>query len=1238
MNVFLQTVDGLGTSWAEVMWRALWQSAVLAAAIYGLAYCLRRQPAALRYWLWMLVPLRLLVMPLVTFPLPVLPAASHPRIPAAAASAGAVWTASETKWSTLDPPDPIAPLLASRTASPLDDLPGDTPDRAPIAAISVSGLVPSLVACLLGLWTVGALFFAVRLARVWMATRHFICTSVAIVDPSILAIVRHVARSIGVTALPRIARTDLNISPLVCGVFRPVIVLPEAALRAAPEELHAILAHEMAHLRRRDPLAGWLLAICELAYFFHPVFHLVRRQILLEREIACDEFVLGAGIAHRATYGQALLTAVSAGVAGESRMPLSVGVAESFRQLQRRLTVICSQMPPQARLSRLAVVLLATLTLLSVPGISLTGRASTTDTETTLPAPPTSQQETSPAAAASQPGRSVIYRGTVFDPAGAPLAGVRVAVEKIGSENPLAQSTTGGDGRFVVGPVPALASPDPRIVTREMVFEHPDYATQWFWSTDLEAGNGSVGIRMTRPATLAGTVRDSNGKPVADAVVEAWLRYWADETHSQLQYLSRANGRALVSDANGAFRFTRLPMGAKMALVVSHGQYARYETIRDPASPPVLSAGEVSVNVSLQEGVPAALQLVRDGQPLQKPGVIVVAMQRPGAEKASSSSWLSLPETLPVQETTDAQGQARLRLAPGRYTFVAIGKELSDLELVCVPGEEVDLAPGQSRRIELSLAKGQVISGRLVDAKTGQGVARQDVRALPQARDVWTWLGWQGVDRDTTDAQGRFRFRLPGGSHRLETQTVYAGVSRTATRAIDVHDAAPPQEIEWAIATVPRIHGRLVDAEGRGVAGSIGIGLETIKTDNGGRFEFDDPMARGTVLVPEAALAVDAAGTRGKALLIRPGQAEEELRIALEPLASVTGRLVARKPKLLILSEDRPASAALPQIEVPLGGSSTLVRPGSWHTSVAADGTLTIRGLPTGTPMKIYFNQADYEELEVPLDGLRPGQTLRLKDIVLRPREGAGNAKGLDVSVAGRVIDQEGHPVARQEVYAYCPGLSGIQSWTDSRGEFEVKELPAKTWVWLHIRREGYGHQSFPVMSGEKNAELKIVPPGYEWYGKSAPALMVSKWFNSRPLTLDDLRGKVVLLCINVAVDKPGTFHDIVQWQNEYGLQGLAVVAVHHRQSDVTGEIRDSEIESFLKANQVTVPVAFDAPKKAAKKMVSSDRLSDCGATYSVYGAKDDGATLYLIDKRGILRCSPTPNNLDEWVRRLLAE
>ena len=78
MNAFVEMVNGIAGQWSQGMGLVVWQSAALAAVVYLVTLCIRRISAAACFWLWMLVPLRLLVMPLITISLPLLPAPSFP--------------------------------------------------------------------------------------------------------------------------------------------------------------------------------------------------------------------------------------------------------------------------------------------------------------------------------------------------------------------------------------------------------------------------------------------------------------------------------------------------------------------------------------------------------------------------------------------------------------------------------------------------------------------------------------------------------------------------------------------------------------------------------------------------------------------------------------------------------------------------------------------------------------------------------------------------------------------------------------------------------------------------------------------------------------------------------------------------------------------------------------------------------------------------------------------------------
>jgi bla regulator protein blaR1 len=87
-----------------------------------------------------------------------------------------------------------------------------------------------------------------------------------------------------------------RIEPGVFGVFRPVLLLPEGiAQRLTPDQLRAVVAHEMSHVRRRDNLANAIHMLAEALFWFHPLVWWIERRLLDEQERACDEEVLRQG-------------------------------------------------------------------------------------------------------------------------------------------------------------------------------------------------------------------------------------------------------------------------------------------------------------------------------------------------------------------------------------------------------------------------------------------------------------------------------------------------------------------------------------------------------------------------------------------------------------------------------------------------------------------------------------------------------------------------------------------------------------------------------------------------------------------------------------------------------------------------------------------------------------------------------------------------------------------------------
>lgn len=87
--------------------------------------------------------------------------------------------------------------------------------------------------------------------------------------------------------------TEVN-TPSTSGVLNPWIILPTALLegKKSPQSMEQILLHELAHIKRRDPLVASLQALVSIFMFWHPAVYYVNKQIRFERELACDDWVI----------------------------------------------------------------------------------------------------------------------------------------------------------------------------------------------------------------------------------------------------------------------------------------------------------------------------------------------------------------------------------------------------------------------------------------------------------------------------------------------------------------------------------------------------------------------------------------------------------------------------------------------------------------------------------------------------------------------------------------------------------------------------------------------------------------------------------------------------------------------------------------------------------------------------------------------------------------------------------
>lgn len=173
----------------------------------------------------------------------------------------------------------------------------------------------------------GTLVMLVRLAMGVYGGGRLRRRSSPLDDPELITVIARHARSLGLRFSPAVAYCQQIAIPTVIGVLRPTILLPLSVASGLNEEqLEAILAHELAHIRRYDFLVNLIQRLIEALLFFHPAVWLVSRRIRIERERCCDDLVLAAG-AEPLSYASSLLKVAELGQALQGRVPAEPVVA-----------------------------------------------------------------------------------------------------------------------------------------------------------------------------------------------------------------------------------------------------------------------------------------------------------------------------------------------------------------------------------------------------------------------------------------------------------------------------------------------------------------------------------------------------------------------------------------------------------------------------------------------------------------------------------------------------------------------------------------------------------------------------------------------------------------------------------------------------------------------------------------------------------------------------------------------
>lgn len=203
---------------------------------------------------------------------------------------------------------------ASLAAPAALSAPADAPDfavnGAPVAReaavfASASRLQP-LLPWFFVFWLAGVAVLSVYHLGGWLQARRLERRGTSPVPERWERVVAELRRRLGIERAVRILESSVVPVPAVVGWLRPVILVPASALTGlSPQQLEAILAHELAHVRRHDYLINLLQTVVETLLFYHPAVWWVSRVVRQEREHCCDDLAV-AVCGDRLVYVRAL--------------------------------------------------------------------------------------------------------------------------------------------------------------------------------------------------------------------------------------------------------------------------------------------------------------------------------------------------------------------------------------------------------------------------------------------------------------------------------------------------------------------------------------------------------------------------------------------------------------------------------------------------------------------------------------------------------------------------------------------------------------------------------------------------------------------------------------------------------------------------------------------------------------------------------------------------------------------
>lgn len=320
--------------------RASWQASVLIVLIFTVQWlCGPRLKPPWRYLLWMLVLLRLALPWSIPYPNSLF---NFLKAPLAVQASQ---------------PLPQVPPQAFGAVSKIEEV------AASVSSVSFAGTSP-----LAWVWLAGILCMAGVAAFNQYKLHVRITRERPLIHEPTLQLLEECKALMAVRAPVTLVETDAIASPGLFGFIRPRLLLPRGLFsKFSREELRHVFLHELAHVKRHDIFAGWVMLVLQAVHWFNPFVWLAFYRMRADRELACDALALScAQTGENESYGLTIIKLLEH-FGRSSLRPGLAGILENKQQMKERINMIAKFRKTERGLALavfvLAGLMFATLTL-----------------------------------------------------------------------------------------------------------------------------------------------------------------------------------------------------------------------------------------------------------------------------------------------------------------------------------------------------------------------------------------------------------------------------------------------------------------------------------------------------------------------------------------------------------------------------------------------------------------------------------------------------------------------------------------------------------------------------------------------------------------------------------------------------------------------------------------------------------------------------------------------------------